>query len=69
MLFIPSAIKFCYYAISTLTEAYNDIDEEEKGEGRSANHPRERLKVRIFLTVVVLLSLEHWHNAHSANQP
>ena len=42
--------------------AHND-NEEEKGEGRSANRPRERLKFRIFLTVVELLRLEHWRNA------
>ena len=48
--------------------AHND-NEEEKGEGRSANRPRKRLKFQIFLTVVALLSLEHWHNEHGANRP
>ena len=47
---------------------HND-NEEEKGEGWSANRPRERLKFRIFLMVVALLSLEHWRNAHGANRP
>ena len=42
---------------------------EEKGEGRSANRPRERLNFQIFLTIVALLSLEHWRNAHGANRP
>ena len=30
----------------------------EEGKGRSANHPRERLKVQNFLTVVALLCLD-----------
>ena len=49
--------------------AHND-NEEEKGEGRSTNHPHERLKFQNFLTVVALLSLDlddasqrmHMHN-------
>ena len=44
-------------------------NEEEKGEGRSANCPRKRLKFQIFLMVVTLLSLEPWRNAHGANRP
>ena len=54
------------YALCIVSGAHND-NEKEKGEGRSANRPRERLKCRIFLTVVALLSLEHWRNAHGAN--
>ena len=46
----------------------HDDNEEEKGERRSANLPCERLKL-IFLMVVALLSLEHWHNVHGANRP
>ena len=37
--------------------AHND-NEEEEGKERSVNRPRERLKFQIFLTVVVLLSLD-----------
>ena len=44
-------------------------NEEEEGEGRSAKRPRERLKFQIFPTVVALLSLEQWRNAHGANRP
>ena len=38
--------------------------EEEEGKGRSAKHPCERLKFKTLSTVVALLSLEQWHNAH-----
>ena len=48
--------------------AHND-NEEEEGKGRSANRPRERLKFQNFPTVVALLSLEQWRNAHGANRP
>ena len=44
-------------------------NEEEEGKGRSAKHPRERLKFQIFPTVVTLLSLEQWRNAHGADWP
>ena len=44
-------------------------NEEEEGKGRSAKRPRERLKIQIFPTVVALLSLEQWRNAHGANWP
>ena len=44
-------------------------NEEEEGKGRSAKRPRERLKFQIFPTVVALLSLEQWRNAHGANRP
>ena len=44
-------------------------NEEEEGKGRSAKRPRERLKIQIFPTVVALLSLEQWRNAHGANRP
>ena len=44
-------------------------NEEEEGKGRSAKRPRERLKFQIFPTVVALLSLEQWRNAHCANRP
>ena len=40
-----------------LTGVHND-NEEEKGEERSVNRPRERLKFQNFLTVVALLSLD-----------
>ena len=36
---------------------HND-NEEEKGEGRSASCPHERLKFQNFLTVAALLSLD-----------
>ena len=44
-------------------------NEKEEGKGRSAKHPRERLKFQIFPTVIVLLNLEQWHKAHGANRP
>ena len=44
-------------------------NEEEEGKGRSAKCPHERLKFQIFPTVVALLSLEQWRNAHGANGP
>ena len=44
-------------------------NEEEEGKGRSAKRPRERLKIQKFPTVVALLSLEQWRNAHGANRP
>ena len=44
-------------------------NEEEEGKGRSTKRPRERLKFQIFPTVVALLSLEQWRNAHGANRP
>ena len=44
-------------------------NEEEKGKGRSATRPRERLKFQNFTTVVALLSLEQWRIAHGANRP
>ena len=51
------------------TGAHND-NEKEKGKGRSVNHPCERLKFQNFLTVVALLSLEHWRNVqYGVNQP
>ena len=43
-------------------------NEEEEGKGRSAKRPRERLKFQNFPTVVALLSLEQWRNAHGANR-
>ena len=43
--------------------------EEEEGKGRSMKYPWERLKFQIFPTVVTLLSLEQWRNAHGANRP
>ena len=43
-------------------------NEEEEGKGRSAKRPRERLKFQKFPTVVALLSLEQWRNAHGANR-
>ena len=46
------------YCVMCKPGAHND-NEEEKGEGRSANRPRKRLKYQNFLTVVTLLSLEH----------
>ena len=51
-----------------MSGAHND-NEEEEGKGRSANRPRERLKFQNFPTVVALLSLEQWRNAHGANRP
>ena len=48
--------------------AHND-NEEEEGKGRSVNRPRERLKFQYFPTVVALLSLEQWCNAHGADRP
>ena len=57
-----------YYIIECQQEHIND-NEEEEGKGRSANRPRQRLKFQIFLTVVALLSLERWRNAHGANRP
>jgi hypothetical protein len=59
--------------IATLTcvpiaGAHNDNEKEER-KGRSANLPRKRLKIQTLPTVVALLSLEQWHNAHGANWP
>ena len=42
--------------------------EEEEGKGRSAKRPRKRLKIQSSPTVVALLSLEQWRNAHGANR-
>jgi hypothetical protein len=47
---------------------HND-NEKEEGKGRSANLSRKRLKIQILPTVVALLSLEQWRNAHGANRP
>ena len=44
-------------------------NEEEEGKGWSAKRPRKRLEFQKFPTVVGLLSLEQWRNAHGANQP
>ena len=47
-----------------VTGVHNDNEEKEE-EGRSAKRPRKRLKFQTFPTVVVLLSLEQGHLAHT----
>jgi hypothetical protein len=59
-------IKTTKNSFKAVAGAHIDNEEEER-KGRSAKRPRERLKFQNFPTVVTLLNLEQWHNAHGAN--